>query len=235
MTAPGPTYEVVLQSIEGDLRSGRLQIGDRLPPERALAEQFGISRASVREALRVLDAMGVVRSRRGTGPASGGVITAEAGAALGWALRLHIATRALPVRDIVDTRILLETRIARESLPVVDDAAHARIVAEVRALVADMDAPELPQFDYHRLDAQLHLALASISTNVVFHTVLASLREATIGYVAESSARLDWPSVRDTLQEQHRGIVDAFEARDADRTATLLAEHISWFSGLRGD
>ncbi|WP_420813984.1 FadR/GntR family transcriptional regulator, partial [Phytoactinopolyspora endophytica] len=55
-------YEVVLQRIEAEIAEGRLRIGDRLPGERALAERFGVSRTSVREAIRVLEVMGVVRT-----------------------------------------------------------------------------------------------------------------------------------------------------------------------------
>lgn len=229
MPESGPIYEVVLRSIEADLRAGVLSIGDRLPSERTLAEKFGISRASVREAIRVLDALGVVRSRRGTGPASGAVISAEPGAALGWALRLHIATRALPVHDIVQARVQLESQIARESIASVPEAQLQRILAEARELMVEMDDESLSSADYQVLDAKLHLTLASISANVVFHTMLASLREATIGYVADLSAGRDWPATRDALQGEHRGIIAAMADRDAEGTATLLADHIVGF------
>lgn len=224
-----PIYEVVLRRIEADLRSGRLGIGDRLPAERALAEQFGISRASVREALRVLDAMGVVRSRRGTGPNSGAVVVAEPSAALGWALRLHVATTALPVRDIVEARMLLEARIARDALADADAERLAAVLDEAEALLDRMDDPELPADEFHALDAQFHIGLSQLSPNVVLSTMLASLREATIEYVREGSARVDWPPVRDALQRQHRGILAAARARDGELTARLLAEHIRWF------
>ncbi|MDO5745177.1 MAG: GntR family transcriptional regulator, partial [Micrococcaceae bacterium] len=53
---PPRAYEVVLKSVEADLRAGRLKIGEQLPGERSLAEMHGISRASVRDAIRILDA-----------------------------------------------------------------------------------------------------------------------------------------------------------------------------------
>ena len=66
-------FEKILGQIEEAIVQGRLQSGDRLPSERELAESFGASRASVREALRVLEAFGVVVARRGTdGGAAGG-------------------------------------------------------------------------------------------------------------------------------------------------------------------
>ena len=65
------TYDVVLTWLETGLRTGQLRVGQRLPSERSLAERFGISRGSVREAIRELDAMGLVRSGVGSGPNAG--------------------------------------------------------------------------------------------------------------------------------------------------------------------
>src|SRR4051794_33217012 len=112
MTSPTRAYTVVLDWIEDQLRSGEISLGDKLPSERILAEQFGISRASVREAIRILDVMGLVRSSTGSGPAAGAVVISEASAALAWALRMHVATRPLPIKDLVQTRLLLETQCA---------------------------------------------------------------------------------------------------------------------------
>ncbi|MDO5635177.1 MAG: GntR family transcriptional regulator, partial [Micrococcus sp.] len=103
------TYTVILDWLEDQLRSGEIRVGDKLPGERILAERFGISRPSVREATRILDAMGLVRTATGSGPNSGAIVISEPSAALSWALRMHVATRSLPVADIVRTRILLET------------------------------------------------------------------------------------------------------------------------------
>ncbi len=107
------TYDALLQDIEADLRSGKIALGDRLPGERTLAENYGISRASVREAIRILDAMGVVRSSVGSGPTSGAIVISDPSAGLSSALRLHVASNRLPVEDIVQTRILLETWTAQ--------------------------------------------------------------------------------------------------------------------------
>ena len=84
-----PAYTVVLDWLEQQLRSGGLRVGDKLPAERALAEDFGISRASVREAVRILAAMGLVRTATGSGPQSGATVISNPSAALGLSL-IHI-------------------------------------------------------------------------------------------------------------------------------------------------
>ena len=102
------SYSIVLETFERRLRLGELRVGDKLPSERELAARHGISRPSVREGLRVLNALGLIRSSTGSGPKSGAIIISEPSDALSWALRMHIATRSLPVKDVVSTRLLLE-------------------------------------------------------------------------------------------------------------------------------
>jgi GntR family transcriptional repressor for pyruvate dehydrogenase complex len=227
-------YTVVLDWLEERLRSGEIRLGDKLPGERQLAEEFGISRASVREALRILDIMGLVRSSTGSGPASGAILISEPSAALAWALRMHVATQALPVRDLVQTRLLLETQSAVEAASAPETPARAAALAQAAELVAAMDDPSLPDERFHAHDAEFHVLLSSLAGNLVVETIMSSLRQATIGYVQETVACLeDWPRVRRVLQEQHHGILRAFQERRGQDAAAALREHISWFFGLR--
>src|SRR5699024_9739569 len=76
------TYERVIDAVEEQIMAGSLTVGDPLPAERDLADKLGVSRASVREALRVLDSLGVVRSAGGSGRGAGTFIAAMPSAAL---------------------------------------------------------------------------------------------------------------------------------------------------------
>lgn len=236
MTTAPRAYSVVLDWLEEQLRSGEIVVGDKLPGERALAEQFSISRASVREATRILDAMGLVRSGVGSGPNAGAIVISEPSAALAWALRMHVATRALPVRDLVQTRLLLETQAALDAADpgiAPDSEERSAILRSAGEVLDQMDHPGLPAADFHALDAQFHILLISLAGNVVVETMMASLRQATISYISETVAdNPDWPAIARRLQEQHRGILAAVEAREGDRAAELLREHITWFSQL---
>lgn len=222
------TYETVLHRIEADLRAGRLRIGDQLPGERLLAETHGISRASVRDAIRILDAMGVVRTSTGSGPNSGAIIISDPAAGLSAALRLHVAARSLPVADIVQTRILLETWAAHESVrrDERDGLAHAG------RLLAAMDDPAVDRETFQALDVQFHVVLSSLAGNAVIETMMESLSGGIRDYVHEAMASMPgWPRVMETLRSQHRGIFDAVTRRDGDTAARLLTEHIEWFYG----
>lgn len=222
------TYEIVLSNIEADLRSGAIKPGDQLPGERSLAEKYGISRASVREAVRILDAMGVVRTSSGSGPNSGAIVVSNPSAGLSTAFRYHVATQHLPVQDIVQTRILLETWAGRAAASKEHDGDA--VLDGVRGMLDAMDDPGLDQEVFHLLDAQFHVAVASLAGNAVIETIMASLSQSIRGYVTEAVDKVgDWDDIAVTLRQQHRGIVDAIGDHDPDAAEQRLREHIEWF------
>lgn len=222
---PMRTHQLVLSWIEDQLSGGRLAVGGRLPAERTLAEQLKVSRTSVREAIRILEAMGVVRAGVGSGPEAGTVVISDPTAALGSALRLHVATQHLPVADIVETRVLLESWAAAKApqdAPELDGAA---------ALLAAMDAPDgLSASDFLALDVRFHLALANAAGNAVVSAMMGSLREAIQGYAAELTATLpDWEATASRLRTEHHAILAAVRNGDGARAAELVAAHIEGF------
>jgi DNA-binding FadR family transcriptional regulator len=221
------TYDALLHDIEADLRSGKIKLGDRLPGERSMAETYGISRASVREAIRILDAMGVLRSSVGSGPTSGAIVISDPSAGLSSALRLHVASSRLPVADIVQTRILLETWSAQTAATRTDVQAE---LEEAAQLLHAMDAPEVDREAFHELDARFHVALSSLAGNAVVATMMESLSGAIVGYVKGAMDAMDtWPDVIAVLRTQHHGIFDAVQAHDGELAARRLREHIEWF------
>lgn len=226
-SAIGRAHDVVLRHIEGSLRSGELKLGDRLPGERALAEQFGISRASVRDAIRSLEVMGIVRSATGSGPNSGTIVVSDPSSALGVALRMHVASQHLPVRDVVEARIMMETWSLGRAASVpwtpeqLDDA---------RRLLDAMDDDALPSEIFTLLDSQFHVALSTLAGNVVVSTMMESMREAIRGYIDDAVTRRGgWDQAVSVLRSHHHAIFDAVEARDGELAARLVREHIEWF------
>lgn len=219
-------HEVVVRYVEDELVAGRLPVGGRLPAERSLAEQLGVSRASVREGIRVLEAMGLVRTAAGSGPEAGAVVVAEPAAGIGSALRLHLASRSLPVADVVRTRELLEAWTVREA------ARHpaAAEVDDAEALLDRMDDPALAPADYLALDADFHVTLARAAGNEVVAAIMAALRESIHGYVLAAVPGLpDWPAMQRRLRRQHRNVLAAVRAGDGERAARLLRTHIHGF------
>ena len=168
------SYSILLENFERRLRLGELRVGDRLPSERTLAEQYGISRPSVREALRILGALGLIRSSTGSGPKSGAIVISEPSDALSWALRMHIATRNLPVKDVVSTRLLLEGPAARAAANTPDSAERDLALENAREHLAEMDSPDISNERFHFCDTRFHYELSRLSGNIVLDTVIDS-------------------------------------------------------------
>lgn len=220
-------YELVLHRVEAELAAGRLRIGERLPGERVLAEQLGISRPSVREAVRVLEAMGVVRTATGSGPEAGAVIVAEPVSPLTAVLRLHLATNHLPMADVVQTRILLESWAAREAAGRQAAAGELKLAED---LLDQMDTEGLSPDEFHLLDAEFHVALSGLAGNVLIAAVMASLRSAIHGYVLAAVPRLpDWEATAVGLRAEHRAILKAIRAGEQGAAADLVTAHIKNF------
>jgi GntR family transcriptional repressor for pyruvate dehydrogenase complex len=220
-------YELVLHQVEADLAAGRLRIGGRLPGERVLAEQLGISRPSVREAVRVLEAMGVVRTATGSGPEAGAVIVAEPVSPLTAVLRLHLATNHLPMADVVQTRLLLESWSAREAAERDLGPDELKVADE---LLDRMDDAGLSPEEFHLLDAEFHVALSGLAGNVLIAAVMASLRSAIHEYVLAAVPNLlDWEATAIGLRAEHRAILAAVRGGESERAADLVTAHIRGF------
>jgi len=254
------THERVLARIEADLAAGRWALGERLPAERALADELGVSRPSVREAIRVLEAMGIVRTAVGSGPDAGATVIDRPAAGLGAAVRLHVASGTLAVRDVVETRVLLETwatraagaRVARGAGGDDDgegydgggegsgeegaaDGGVAGVLAQARALLDRMDDPSLPADAFRELDATFHVLLVRLSGNALVEAIMTGLRGAIESYVARGSAALpSWERTAARLRAEHRAVLDAVAAGDGERAATAVRAHIEGFYAETG-
>lgn len=225
-------WQTVLEHIEGRLVDGTLAPGDRLPGERALSAELGVGRSSVREALRVLEALGLIRTHAGSGPNAGAIIIATPGGAMSALMRLQVAARGFPVADIVRTRLVLEASVAGDlaaAYAATERPALPDLSAADRLLDA-MDAPDLEPPEFLALDAAFHLALAEASGNQVITATMAGLRSGIEGYALAGLANLrDWAATSARLRREHRGIVGAIRAADATTARTRIHDHISGY------
>lgn len=218
-------WEAVLAHIEGALQGGTLRPGDRLPGERALAADLGVGRSSVREALRVLEVLGLIRTASGSGPTAGAIIVATPQGGMSTLLRLQVAASGFPKRDVVATRLLLEASVAeslaRQPSPTLDAA---------ETLLGAMAASDLAPDEFLALDAQFHLSLAEASGNTVVAATMAGLRTSIESYVLEGSKRIaDWPATVERLRAEHERIVEAIRASDADAARSRVHDHITGY------
>jgi len=206
-----------IRTIKDMILDGRLAPGQRLPPERSLSEALGVSRPTVREAIRSLQAMNILESRHGAGTFVASLSVDELLRPLQFVLSL--ATGGLD--HLFEVRMLLEpgaaalaaVRASEEQVAGLRDCA-ARAEAEA---VADAEA-------MLRLDTELHERIVDASAN----PLLQHLWAATSALGAESrSYTVRLPGVRPQTITEHRAIVDAIAARDAVAAEAAMAAHIS--------
>ena len=194
------------------ITGGELLNGERLPPERAFAEQFGVSRGTVRDALRRLEEGGFVEKRPGSGTyvAYSGVETAS------------IARSTSPL-ELIDTRFALEPQIVR--LAVLN--ATERPLAKAQRALEAMERSEGDADGFAAGDETFHLALAECTRNAL----LVWITER----VSEVRNNAEWARMRQlTLSRamirrynvQHRAVFDAVRTRDAERAARAMRDHL---------
>jgi GntR family transcriptional repressor for pyruvate dehydrogenase complex len=220
------TYELVLDRVEEQILTGELRVGDRLPAERDLAALLGVSRSAVREAMRTLEAQGVVRSGVGTGADSGTMIASLSSEALTRLLRLHVGLANFPMQDIVETRVMLERWSAR--LATVH--ANAEDVDQLGDILASMEDPTVDRTVFNDLDTAFHVAIAAAGRNRLVAEMTTAIRGSLRHGLLAAFERLDdWDSVARDLCADHRDIFNAIVAQNAAAAETLVEAHIRRF------
>ena len=220
------THEQVLGQIEQKILDGTLRAGEKLPSERELVTALGVSRTSVREALRALEAMGIIEARTGSGQNAGAVVTDKSTPALTNLLRMHLALARISLADLVETRVQLERNAVRA-------AASARTAEDVQRLadlVTAMRGADSGYQEFNALDTEFHVSIARISGNALTVDLMQALRGAVESEMAATFARFDdWRTVAGSLVDEHEAIVRAIDKGDGDTAADLVASHITCF------
>lgn len=215
-------YEEVIDHIRGLLARGEVQSGDRLPPERDLAEALGVSRPMVREALRTLEVLGVVAARRGQGPGAGTFILGGPSPALERLLDIEFTLERFDLADVINTRVMLE-QWAIAGVPADADLSEAAYALMMMGDALDRD--ELMQWDL-----AFHQAIVECAPNRLVAHLYRSLRGAMHQRLADSLVEIDdgsWPSFWRRIMREHRMIFAALDSGDLDHAAALSERHVT--------
>jgi GntR family transcriptional repressor for pyruvate dehydrogenase complex len=216
-------FEVVLGWVEERILAGELRVGDQLPAERELARRLDVSRAAVREAVRTLQAQGVVRSAVGAGGAGGTTVTAVPARALMRLLRLHVALANFPLDDVIEARIALE----RLSIRLATEHARAADLGAMREAIAVMQTPGLSKAGFNDADTALHVAIAEAAGNRLAADLTVAIRESMRLPLLDAFRGVrDWEGLVVDLQADHRALYAAIEGGHADEAERLVEEHI---------
>lgn len=224
---PVRAYERVVEQIEQAIYEGELRPGERLPSERQLMTQFAVSRSTVREALRVLQSSGLVRSR--PGDPHGPMVLPFSTSGLEKALAALARVEHVTLADLLQFRMLIEGAAsmlaAREHSP-----EH---IARMEEALTEMErALELGEKAFSEADLAFHEAMAEAAGNPLLAVCNAVVRDVVLKLVVTKIAQADdrRAQMSETLR-LHRKVLDAVRAGRPEHAAELSRRHLFEYYG----
>jgi DNA-binding FadR family transcriptional regulator len=210
------SYEGVVRQIAAAIRGGKLSSGERLPTERELSAAFGVSRGVIREAIKVLGALGLVEARQGSG-----IYVLNTVPTVTRAFTLSVSPDMQSIEQLFEFRRTLETDAARFAALRRTESDLAAIEAAADATALAVETDNWP--DFGAADNAFHAAIARASANPFFEVAVATARQMQQDVVPLIGDRAG--SMRSAVVH-HRKVVSAIQERDPDAAAHAMAEHI---------
>jgi DNA-binding FadR family transcriptional regulator len=215
----GRASTAIVERIRDALASGDLREGDRLPSERELADVFGVSRVTVRDGLRALEASGLVQIR--VGARGGAFVTAPSASHVQDGIANMLILSELPPDDVAEARLLLELG----TITLAVDRATDEDVARLREL-CERSQKALRDGTYAvALSTEFHALLAQAAHNPAIAMITSSFR----GPLSMHSIRVRQPNDKDRHRasvREHFEILEALERRDAAAAREAMARHL---------
>ena len=220
-------HRKILRWLENELFEGNIQLGQDLPSDSEIARAIGVGRSRTREALRTLEDMDLVQLYNGRGKEILVHLSDEPASAASAALRLHMSSSRYPTRDLVQTRILLESwAIARIDPKTVS-------FAEMDEVLEQMEDFDLSIRDFLELLLTFHHQVMRCGGNELLVGLLASVRQPSFESMLSLVGRMPlWSSAVERLRAESRAIAEALKAGDA---ATARAMVIGQLRGMYSD
>ena len=220
-------HRKILRWLENELFEGNIQLGQDLPSDSEIARAIGVGRSRTREALRTLEDMDLVQLYNGRGKEILVHLSDEPASAASAALRLHMSSSRYPTRDLVQTRILLESwAIAR-----IDPKTAS--FAEMDEVLEQMEDFDLSIRDFLELLLTFHHQVMRCAGNELLVGLLASVRQPSFESMLSLVGRMPlWSSAVERLRAESRAIAEALKAGDS---ATARAMVIGQLRGMYAD
>lgn len=212
--------EVVARRIVKDMVTAGLEAGATLAPESRMIKRFGVGRASLREALRILEIHGLITIKSGPG---GGPIVARADSRhLGRMLSMYFETAGATFGELVEARMVLEPMMARRAAIRRDPASVARL-----RQIVEQTGDHLNDEVYGLMATEFHGAIAVASGNRILDLVARSVKDVYHERVREM---LFEPKYRKELDADHLAVAEAIAEGDAQRAESLMHSHMEDFA-----
>jgi GntR family transcriptional regulator, transcriptional repressor for pyruvate dehydrogenase complex len=219
-------FQDVVGQVQSAILDGRFHVGDILPPERKLLELFGISRGTLREAMRVLEQKGLIEIRPGGG--GGAVVRGATTDHVSESLALLIRHRKVSLDDLAEFRegiegIVTGNAARRATEPDVEELEN--LLSDARRYCAQGTAA----WDrFIRVDERMHMTLARISRNPVYGLILRTVHDNIHEYYDRFLAG-EKAEMAENMEDLEK-IVDAVARRDAEGARILAQDHVHRFN-----
>jgi GntR family transcriptional repressor for pyruvate dehydrogenase complex len=219
----------IVTQIRDAIVDGRIRPGDRLPNEREFCTVFGVSRGTLREGLRVLEALGLIEIRAGS---SGGIFACEPqGDQVGAALEALLRFRHATAQELSEFRVTFEADTANWAAQRAEPADIARL-EELALRFTDLAKREdAPWNDFVEIDIDFHEAVAHASKNQVRVAIMLGIHRALHQASRSIADRASMP-VRRTIGSELRQIAAAIAAHDPKLAARRMRAHVKKFSDM---
>jgi GntR family transcriptional regulator, transcriptional repressor for pyruvate dehydrogenase complex len=214
-------YEEIVRQVKAMIAEGKLKGGDRLPPERDLAEKFVVSRTSVREALRALESLGLVEIR----PGEGTFVRQVSIDSLVEPLALLMVSQREAIGELFEARHLLEPSLAAlaATRATPEEIQEMERILEEQAKEVAAGRTGLAQ------DAQFHAAIGAAAHNRAITRIAHAIMDLLTQSREES---LNTPGRPTRSHQDHRQVLAAITRRDAEGARKAMLDHIEAVEGL---
>ncbi len=227
---PKRITEEIVQQIKDLIAQGKVTAGDKLPAEREMARQLGVSRPTLREALQILEHAGMLSIHQGDGT----YVRDVGEQSLGDPLRAIIRDSEERIVELAEFRTAIETWAAASAAERIQEAD----LEELRRIVGLMREGIEKRTPIHHLDAEFHLVLARATRNGIYYHVA-----NTIFYLFAEVTKLSHEQIYTTEKDQwdlfheHEGIYEALREGDGQKAAAMMNLHLhnteKWFKRTR--
>ena len=210
-------YAQVIRYFREGIANGTYSVGEKLPAEREIAETLGVSRNSVREAMRIMDMTGVISSRQG----SGNFITCDFEKSMVESLSMMFAMKQIDYRQLIQLRRALESMAARLAVQNATDEEIGLIADCVGRLAVSTDTERNTE-----IDKLLHFTMAHASGNLLIEIILNALSTVIGTFMKDMHYEiLKEQERKDQLNASHYQLKEGLRLRDAAMAEDALEQH----------
>ncbi|MGH3760065.1 FadR/GntR family transcriptional regulator [Actinophytocola sp.] len=214
----GRVSSAIVDQIKGLIREGRLNPGDRLPSERELCERFGVSRVTVREALRILETNGLITIK--VGARGGALVARPTSDQVGANLAELVGMSPLTAQEVTEARLVFEVGM----MPLVVQRATDEDIAALRAMTTK-HAAALRAGEYTmEMSAEFHVRLAACTHNTAIEMLVRSFEGPLLMSLVTAKAAA--PLMGRKGGQEHAALIDAIADRDVERAETIMLTHL---------